>query len=229
MEAPIEPPPCSSPFSTRANGCHYYWRGAGPGQASTAIAVFCSRTEQWSLKPTTGPPPPGEWCGCSVHVDGYLYTFGGSNGTSRVNDMSKLDLDSFQWIQLQSSGSQPLKKTGCGLVCVNDRTLCCFGGFGIVPKQPESTCTTNEGELRSTNELHFLDVQTGKLMMCALVKILHRGVPLVKIVYPFIDSCFGSILIFMTELCHNFISGIFKTVQRELLCFWSLIITVILL
>ncbi|XP_064393174.1 uncharacterized protein LOC135340746 [Halichondria panicea] len=133
------------------------WRGWGPGKGSNIIAVYDPSTELWSLLPTTGPLPPGEYAGCSVCVSRCLYTFGGSDGSSYVNDMSKLDLDTLQWTKVQTSGSQPMKKAGCGLVRVNERTLCCFGGLGIEgTTQPGSTFTSGY-----TNEFHFFDTQNG--------------------------------------------------------------------
>ena len=165
MDAPVEPSPRFSQFSA-VDGHHYMWRGAGPGQGSNIIAVYDPSTELWSLLPTTGPLPPGEYGGCSVCVGRCLYTFGGTDGSSYVNDMSKLDLDTLQWTKVQTSGSQPMKKRGCGLVRVNERTLCCFGGKGIDgTTQPGSTFTKSGRNRRNgqTNEFHFFDIQTGNL------------------------------------------------------------------
>ena len=135
------------------------WRGDGPGQGSNIIAVYDPSTELWSLLPTTGPLPPGEWGGRSVCVGRYLFTFGGYDGSSYFTDMSKLDLDTLQWTEVETSGSQPMRKTGCGLVRVNERTLCCFGGRGIEgPTQPGATFTRGW-----TNEFHFFDTQNGQV------------------------------------------------------------------
>ncbi len=162
MDAPseVEPPPCHSQFSVAADGRHYYWRG------SNIIAVLDPSTELWNLLPTTGPIPHGKSGGCSVCVGGFMYTFGGYvggdvdvdvdvDGFSYTNDMSKLGLDTLQWTEIQSSGSPPMKKFASGLVCVNERTLCCFGGFGIGPTQPKSSLCD------WTNELHFFDTENG--------------------------------------------------------------------
>ncbi|XP_064393126.1 uncharacterized protein LOC135340711 isoform X2 [Halichondria panicea] len=146
VEPSGEPPPRWGQFSTAADGRHYMWRGLGPGLGSNIIAVYDPSTELWSLLPTTGPLPPGEYGGCSVCVGRCLYTFGGQYGSSYFNDMSKLDLNTLQWTKVQTSGSQPMKKAYCGLVRVNERTLCCFGGKGF------------EG---ITNEFHFFDTQKG--------------------------------------------------------------------
>ena len=172
---PVEPPPCWWHSSAVADGRHYVWRGAGPEQGSNIIAVCDSSTEQWSFFPTTGPLPPGEWGGRSVCVGRCLYTFGGQYRSSYFNDMSKLDLDTFQWTKIQYFGSQPMKKVGCGLVRVNENTLCCFGGEGIKgPTQPRSTFTSGW-----TNEFHFFDTQNGNFSICtfAVCFLLVGGVP----------------------------------------------------
>ncbi len=158
MDAPVEPSPCVDHFSAAVDGRHYLWRGRGPGlRGSNIIAVYDPSTELWNLLPTTGPLPPGEYGGCCVCVGRCLFTFGGYDGSSYFNDMSKLDLDTLQWTKVQSSGSPPMKKAGCGLVRVNETTLCCFGGQGIEgPTQPGSTFTRG-----CTNEFHFFDTQNG--------------------------------------------------------------------
>ena len=161
MDAPVEPLPRYWQFSACAvDRRHYMWRGVGPGRGSNIIAVCDPSTERWSLLPTTGPLPPGEWGGCSVCVGRCLYTFGGDDGPSYVNDMSKLDLVTLHWTKVQTSGSHPMKKAFCGLVRVNERTLCCFGGLGIEdPTQPGSTFTKTGLPDGSgwTNEFHYFD------------------------------------------------------------------------
>ncbi len=163
---PVEPPPRSSQFSAAVDGRHYLWRGAGPGLRSNIIAVYDPSTELWNLLPTTGPLPPGECGGSCVCVGRCLFTFGGWDGSSYFfNDMSKLDLDTLQWTKVQTSGTPPMKKNDCGLVRVNEKTLCCFGGEGIEgPTQPGSTFTrTGESDGRGlTNEFHLFDTENGK-------------------------------------------------------------------
>ncbi len=165
----VEPPPRWRQFSAAADGRHYLWRGVGPGEGSNVNAVYDPSTELWNLLPTTGPLPPGEWGGCSVCVGCCLFTFGGHDESSYVNDMSKLDLDTLQWTKVQTSGSSPMKKKGSGLVRVNETTLCCFGGGGIKGStQPGSTFTSGY-----TNEFHFFDVQNGNFGRCAHVFIAY--------------------------------------------------------
>ncbi len=173
---PVEPPPRFSHFSAAVDGRHYLWRGAGPRVGSNIIAVYDPSTKLWNRLPTTGPLPPGEWDGCCVCVGRCLFTFGGYDGYSCFNDMSKLDLDTLQWTKVQTSGSPPMKKAGCGLVRVNETTLCCFGGVGIEgPTQPGSTFTKTYDGRGQTNEFHFFDIQSGNFCHSLYVRVATGG------------------------------------------------------
>ena len=162
MDAPVEPPACVGAFSSEAGGLHY----SCAGEETTTIGVYDVQTEQWTLNPTTGPPPPGLRGGCAI-VTNELYCFGGynSNRSSLINDLHKLNLRTYQWSKVQRNGSseQPICKTGCGLVAVNERTLACFGGYGSEPAhvQPGSTFTTDIDSSGQTNEFHLFNIQEG--------------------------------------------------------------------
>ncbi len=163
----VEPPPCSYPFSAETDGLHYCWRGTGPNKRSKSLSVYESSTETWSIKPTTGHAHPGLSEGGSVIVGRYLYSFGGVEESTFYNDMSKLDLETLQWSKVKTTGSQPIRKAGCGLVRVDERTLCCIGGHGIGPTQPGSTFTrdTRFSDGRGwTNEIHLFDMQDSRIM-----------------------------------------------------------------
>ena len=165
MDALVEPPACVNAFSAEAGGLHYSWRGRGR-EKTTSIGVYDIQTEQWTLAPTTGPPPPGLWVGgCAVMMK-HLYCFGGTNGSSLFNDLHKLNLETFQWSKVHPQNSlseQPICKAGCGLVAVNERTLVCFCGWGSEPThvQPGSTFTKGYGIVVRTNEFHLFDTQEG--------------------------------------------------------------------
>ena len=162
MDTPVEPPACMWAFSAEAGGLHY----SCGGEETTSIGVYDVQTEQWTLTPTTGPPPPGLWGGGCTVVMKHLYCFGGHNGSSRFNDLHTLNLETFQWSKVHpqnDSSEQPICKTGCGLVTVNERTLVCFGGWGSEPThvQPASTFTTGIMSKGWTNEFHLFDTQEG--------------------------------------------------------------------
>ena len=164
MNAPVEPPACWRAFSAEAGGLHFLW--GGQRESTTSIGVYNVQTEQWTLTPTTGPPPLGLWTGRCAIIINHLYCFGGFDGSSRFNDLHKLNVETFQWskVHLKSNSiEQPICKTGCGLIAVNERTLVCFGGYGSEPThvQPGSTFTRIGGREGRTNEFHFFDTQEG--------------------------------------------------------------------
>ena len=161
----MEPPACAAAFSAEAGGLHYSWRGWGR-EKTTSIGVYDVQTEQWTLAPTTGPPPPGLWSGgCGVMMN-HLYCFGGFDRSSQFNDLHKLNLDTFQWSKVHPKNSlseQPICKAGCGLIAMNERTLVCFGGYGSKPThvQPGSKFTWSIGSGGRTYEFHLFDTQEG--------------------------------------------------------------------
>ena len=185
----MEPPACGGGFTTAAEGLHYVWRGLGPAKEATTIGIFNPTNEEWTLQPTTGTPPPGLCNGGCASIGNDLYCFGGSDGSSYFNDLHKLNLETFQWSKVHPRNDQtnwPVPKTGCGFATINQKTLCCFGGF-----------TDNE-DSRWTNEFHLYDVQEGTsynnsllyfvfvhvLVVCQLIKL--------QAVYTHIVSTVGS-------------------------------------
>ena len=96
----------------------------------------------------------------------HLYCFGGYDESSGINDLHKLSLETFQWSKVHPKNNlseQPICKSACGLVAVNQRTLVCFGGNGSEPThvQPGSTFTRYKGSEGRTNEFHLFDTQEG--------------------------------------------------------------------
>ena len=165
MDAPVEPPACWMAFSAEAGGLHYSWGGRRKGK-KTSIGVYDVQTEQWTLTPTTGPPPPGLHNGGRAIITNNLYCFGGYGRSSRSNDLHKLNLETFQWSKVHPKNSlseQPICKVGCGLITVNERTIVCFGGYGSESTnvQPGSTFTRISGSDGRTNEFHLFDTQEG--------------------------------------------------------------------
>ena len=146
----MEPPACRGAFTTAAKGLHYVWRGWGPAKEATTIRIFNPTNEEWTLQPTTGTPPTGLGYGGCASIGNDLYCFGGSNGSSHFNDLHKLNLETFQWSEVHPRNdltNWPMPKMGCGFVAIDERTLCCFGGFNK--------------DSGWTNEFHLYDVQEG--------------------------------------------------------------------
>ena len=89
-----------------------------------------------------------------------IYCFGGYDGSSHFNDLHNLNLETFQWTKIHSRNDQtnwPIPKSGCGLVSIDETTLCCFGGYGIDPPQPGSL----PGRKKWTREFHLFNLQKG--------------------------------------------------------------------
>ena len=169
MDALVEPPRCSRPFSTEAGGLHYSWRGEGPGQKAKVIGIYNPITEKWTLQPTTGSPPTGQCAGACISLGNYLYCFGGyADRRFWLNDLHKLNLDTFEWSEVYPRNHPlelPICKDSGGLAVVNERTLICFGGWGTGPTQPGSKFILDTRTLPErygwTNEFHLLDTLEG--------------------------------------------------------------------
>ena len=173
----MEPPACESAFCDEIDGFHYSWRGQGREKAMT-IGVYSVETKQWTLTPTTGPPPPGLWAGECAIIKNHLFCFGGYDGSSWFNDLYKLNLETLQWSKVHSqnnSSEQPISKVGCGLTAINERALVCFGGYGSHQTHVQSGATFMRGIGSGgwINEFHLFDIQEGIVIMHKLLPYIH--------------------------------------------------------
>lgn len=166
----MEPLWCSRPFTAAKDGLHYSWRGRGPGQEANAIGIYNSETEQWILQPTTGQPPSGSCAGGCISLGDYLYFFGGYKlPESWYNDLHKLDLNTYEWSKVNPHNypsELPIRKDSGVLVAVDESTLICFGGYGMISRKCQSATrfirdTRFRGPYGWTNELHLFDVLKG--------------------------------------------------------------------
>ena len=150
LQTVVELPACVGAFATTANERHFLWRGNDPGEEAPTIRIFHPTNEEWTLQPTTGTPPPGLYDGGCTSIGEDLYCFGGGNGYSHFNDLYKLNLQNFQWSRVHPRNDQtywPMPKINCGFVAIDERTLCCYGGYNHNTKQ--------------TNEFHLFYVKEG--------------------------------------------------------------------
>ena len=167
MDAPIEPPACSGTFSTESDGLQYIWRGKGSGEKATSIWIYNTHSEQWTLQPTTGSPPPGSYYGGCASVGSHLYCFGGRDGSVLFNDLHKLNLETFQWSKVHPNNSPPdwpSRKNTCGFIAKDEKTLACFGGWAVDP--------THSGECTWSNEFHLFHIQEGNYFPYLQIHVL---------------------------------------------------------
>ena len=164
---PYEPSACWRPFSTTIRGQHYLWRGYGKDRRSTSINVFDSYTETWSHHNTTGALPSGMCDGACTSIGTDIYTFGGSNGSTRFNDLRKFDSTNNVWTEIRCKNDEahtPMKKTNSRLVSVNEKTLALFAGYGVGHTDCNSRFIKSSAFSDGrgwTNEFHLFDIEEG--------------------------------------------------------------------
>ena len=148
------PPPASRHAAVPIGDKIYRWGGKDSEQRRNLVDVFDVKKEQWEFLTTRGPPPPGI-DGCAYTAIGSsLFTFGGQDGHSRYNSLHQLDTETMEWRELvpRNPSDAPQKKTGCGMVSLDDDQLVVFAGF------------TEHG--KRTDELHVFDTKKSE---CAVV------------------------------------------------------------
>ena len=120
-------------------------------ELSSTVEVFDQYVEQWRVLKTTGSPPKGLYGGaCCSTPNGDLYIYGGYDGSDPRyhGGLYKLAMSSqeLEWSQLsvESDPNGPMRKSGCGMVCFDNKKLAVIGGKGIPhgPPQPGSTFIT---------------------------------------------------------------------------------------
>ncbi len=102
-----------------------------------------------------------------------LHSFGGTDGSSKHNDIYKIDTTGFysSIINPKNPDDGPMKKCRCGMVPYK-RSLVIFGGYVDAPTHPQPGASYQDGW---TNELHILDLVEGEwlLVLIVLSGLLH--------------------------------------------------------
>ena len=138
-------------------------------ELSSTIQVFDPYLEQWRQLQTTGCPPKGLYGGgCCVSPSGYLYVYGGHDGSKCRGGLYKLS--SGKWSQLsgESDVNSPMKKAGCGMVCFNKKKVAVIGGYGPPPAslQPGASFIIDKCHSYGhgwTDEIHTFDTNKCEL------------------------------------------------------------------
>ena len=106
-----------------------------------------------------------------------LHSFGGREGSSYHNGISKMDTTGFDLLTINPKNPDdgPIKKRSCGMVPYK-RSLVIFGGFGDAPTHPQPGASYQG---RMTNELHLLDLVEGECVVIispySFIRVTSRG------------------------------------------------------
>ena len=167
-------------ISVSIKGMVYVWGGvthddeesSSDGILANTIEQFDPYLEVWSHFNTEGTPHPGRNGAASALFGEHMYTYGGTQDIGKdtyAGVLSSLDLNTLTWSLLCPAGTvgAPIRKTGCGMVHLNQDRLAVIGGYGIPtgPTQPGSSFIrhTRFSDGRGwTNEIHLFDINQGK-------------------------------------------------------------------
>jgi N-acetylneuraminic acid mutarotase len=101
-----------------------------PPPAETALAE--GNTVPTLKMPWPGVPTPrGAHATCLVNTSMYLHGGYGGGGFARKDygDLHSLDLETYVWEELETTGDAPEPRSGHQLLCVEDRVLYLMGGW----------------------------------------------------------------------------------------------------
>jgi len=110
------------------------WLGTGPLAASDMHVLDLSRRHQlhWFQPFVTGTPPGP----CNMHSADYVesrnevYVFRGGNGREYMNDLHALDVDTYNWRIVETTGETPQQRANHSSAVLNDTNeLIIFGGW----------------------------------------------------------------------------------------------------
>merc|ERR1719502_918293 len=89
---------------------------------------FRMDTYTWTQVISTGPVPSPRYFHASVVYDGCMYTFGGYNGATRLNDMHCYNFDTHRWTVMDTAGDLPSGRSSI-VSQVHGNSLVIFGGY----------------------------------------------------------------------------------------------------
>ena len=148
-----EPPPRYFHAAVSIGNKLHLWGGyagsiEGTKELADVVELFDILTEIWEKKTSIGIPPPGLRLAAHTVIGTSLYNFGGWHGTSRYNSLHQLNTVSWEWKELvaRNPSSAPMKKSGSGMVALDEKRLLVFAGH-----------TGSDW----TNELHIYNIPEG--------------------------------------------------------------------
>jgi hypothetical protein len=127
------------------------WLGSGPLAASDVHVLDVSgggSNLRWYQPPMLGAPPGA----CNMHSADFvakrreIYVFRGGNGREYLNDLHALNVDTYQWRRVETTGALPQQRANHSSALLEDPdVLVVFGGWN--------------GRER-LNDIHILDIET---------------------------------------------------------------------
>lgn len=102
---------------------------------------------EWRQVSTHGPKIPilGKGSTSILH-EKYLYTFGGLDDEDYCNDLYRLNLDDFTWMEMPRKGTPPCPRSYGGMVFHRD-SLIVIGGIGKPMKMSGLPLSEHGGQL----------------------------------------------------------------------------------
>lgn len=123
------------------------------------VWIFDTRNQQWTQPACTGEAPTGRRSHSAFVYKGSMFVFGGYNRVTNqhFNDLYKLDLSTFEWSKVETTGIVPRRRRRQCCVVVEDK-MYMFGGTS-----PQSLDADNLIDLA---DLHTLDFSPSLKTMC---------------------------------------------------------------
>ena len=124
---------------THTDGYMYIFGGiATPTIYYNDVYKLNLTTGLWTEVTTTGTPPTTRHGHSAIIYDGYMYIFGGYDGTTRYADTLKLNLTTYEWTTVSTSGTPPTGRYQHSAVYYLDGStpyMYIFGGMLLVTQQ----------------------------------------------------------------------------------------------
>ena len=107
--------------------------------------------EKWKLAHTSAGPAVRSNHSAVLYKE-HMYTFGGTNDEGeKLNDMWKLDMRTYAWEEIRTTGDVPSSRSGHSAVIFSDLMII-FGGMKDITKE--------------TNDMYTYSIDTNKWVLC---------------------------------------------------------------
>lgn len=125
--------------------------GFAIGHRSNSVYSLNLSNEKWKMAHTTQAPRGRSNHSAIVYKD-HMYIFGGTNDEGeKMNDLWKLDLRTYAWEEIASTGEVPSSRSGHSAVVHTDLMIV-FGGMKDITKE--------------TNDMYTYNIDTNTWVLC---------------------------------------------------------------